>query len=135
MGNFTNEGHRRKILVIDDDTDIVEIVELILEGRSFDVYGCQNASNIMEVIKSFAPDLILLDIILEHESGIQICYELKKKINIPVIFISAQPREKIPIKLCNANDFIQKPFGVKELLNTIEHHLNSKSEHDLSYYV
>ena len=114
----------RKILIIDDDVDVLELVKLILLLNNFDVVTHSTALNVDDVVMNWHPDLILLDVRLPQKSGIQVCRELKKTHTIPIILFSAHDNEQNSYRECGAVAFISKPFDLKHLLNTIHSHLN-----------
>lgn len=114
----------KKILVVDDDADILEVLHYILTSHGFDVLTHLTGLDVPEVVMMYQPDLILLDISLPGKSGTQVCSELKLIHTIPIILISAHSKEGKAFAECNADAFIEKPFDMYELLNTINVHLN-----------
>ena len=120
-----------KILIIDDDKDILEIVKLLLTMHNYSVLGIFDADEILAQINFFEPDLILLDIDLGNYDGRKICKQLKThKIykNIPVILVSANDQLKETYAECKACDFITKPFDIYHLMKKIEEHLTIPKE-------
>ncbi|MEO6330610.1 MAG: response regulator [Ginsengibacter sp.] len=112
----------KKILVVDDDQDILEIVELILLKNGYNVKTHTTGVGLDEVTKYYKPDLILLDVRLPGgKLGTELCMELKQTISTPIILFSAEL--SIPFSIFCADDFIKKPFEVKSLLTTINSHL------------
>ena len=117
---------KEKILVVDDDSSIVELIQLILERKGFDVRTNETGANLSEIINEFLPDLILLDIRLPNNRlGTEICKELKQKYSIPIILFSAE--RQVLYKDCNADDFIAKPFDVNDLLAKVNNQLSLKN--------
>jgi two-component system response regulator VicR len=113
----------KKVLVVDDDRDIVEIVLTILKKNGFRALGRLSDFNLDETVREYKPDLILLDIRLSSEkSGTEICRELKKKFSFPVILFSAEL--KVVWKDCNADGFIHKPFDIEHLVSIVTSHIN-----------
>lgn len=112
--------HPKKILVIDDDQDIREIIMMILEEEGFHVTGLHNGSTAVSTIKETQPDLVLLDVQLGDSDGRDICRELKtddRTYGIPVMMISANHNWlTIQDKNCQANDFLAKPFDISDLV-------------------
>ena len=119
----------KKILLVDDDEDLVEMLRLSLKSNDFDVHVHTTSSNIPDVVKYYKPDLILLDIRLEDDdddkSGMNICRELKRNYNIPILLISADTRKGKAFKDFDADGFIVKPFTTDELISAITQHLDS----------
>jgi DNA-binding response OmpR family regulator len=114
----------KKILVVDDDRDILEIVSYILTSRGFNVSTHTTGLNVPEAVMQFSPDVILLDINLPGKLGTEVCKELKKIHSIPVILFSAHAKEGKVIAECNADGFIAKPFDMEALVKRIKAHLN-----------
>ncbi|MEO6455814.1 MAG: response regulator [Ginsengibacter sp.] len=113
----------KKILIVDDDQDILEIARYLLTSHGFNVQTHSTGFNVPEVVSTYNPHLILLDINLPGKSGIEICKELKQKLTIPIILFSANPEKKNALEKSNADDFIHKPFEINHLINTISSHL------------
>ncbi len=114
----------KKILVVDNDSDTLEIVKYILTSRGFDVHTHSTSVNVAKVIKYYNPNLILLDIHLPHKLGTQICKELKQIHTIPIILTSAYADHRISYAEYNADAFIMKPFDMDQLVNTVNQHLS-----------
>lgn len=115
-----------KILVVDDDTDILKILELILKMNGFEVMVSSDADDVIQRSVTFNPSLILLDVFLSGSDGRDICNRLKnypQTKDIPVIIFSAHSNKEEVFSYCNADDFISKPFNINDLVKTIRHHL------------
>lgn len=120
----------KKILVIDDDPDILEALQLILKTENYDTEVTTKSDEVYQKIKDFQPDLIVLDILLSGSDGRTICSTLKNKkssLHIPIIMISAHPTASDSAKECGADSFIAKPFSVQELLEEINKYLLTQS--------
>lgn len=116
-----------KILVVDDDTDILTVVEIILSMNNFKVKTIPRWEEITHAIQTFSPDLILLDVALGSADGREICKQLKKSgetQHIPVILFSAHYDMVNNIQGCMANGLITKPFETSYLLETIRKNIN-----------
>jgi len=112
-----------KILVIDDDKSILEVVKTILEMEGYDVETISNWPDVFEKIKKYKPDLVILDIFIAGSDGRVICKDLKKSkttAHIPVILFSATKRLEDYTKDSNAQGYIKKPFNTKELINIVK---------------
>ncbi len=117
----------KKILIVDDDIDILFAIQLILIHHHFQVKTVHEWSVISETIKSFTPDLMILDIDLNGADGGEICNELKsakEKLELPVILCSVYPMPDKYVKECKAEGFLSKPFKTGELLNIINKHIS-----------
>ena len=116
-----------KILIIDDEIDILEVVKIILKNHDFDVETLAKWENIPHTIQSYNPDLILLDVSLGGADGREICKELKSSEateKIPIILFSANYDLVNNLKGCKANAVMTKPFETSQLLSIIECNLN-----------
>jgi DNA-binding response OmpR family regulator len=115
-----------KILIIDDDKDILEVVQLLLTTKGYDVQTIFNAEETLDKIKSFNPEVILLDVNIGQHDGREICKLLKSVgtiKHIPVILFSALPGLEHTYPECEATGYIAKPFDANHLFETIERHL------------
>lgn len=112
----------KRILAVDDDNDILQLLEMVLKLHSFHVNTISKWQDIDDSIASFKPDLILLDVSLGGADGRDICKKLKKQEHtrhIPVILFSANFQSEETIRACDAQAFIAKPFNLSDLVNTI----------------
>ena len=122
---------KKKILVVDDEPDLVEFVKLRLEANNYDVLVAEDGEQALEVMAKTTPDLILLDIVLPKMDGHKVCEVIKKDpkfANIPVLMLTAKDREE-DIKLakkCGAEGYMIKPFDAQVLLFDIKSLLKSK---------
>ncbi len=120
----------KKILILDDDLDILAVMQLLFKTKGFDVVALSRWEEVYEKVESFKPELILLDVLLSGNDGRDICKELKHKPttkSIPIVMFSANPSAAENIKEYGADDFIHKPFEVNDLLATINKHLNKNT--------
>jgi two-component system sensor histidine kinase ChiS len=114
----------KKILIVDDDTTTLDVVHHILTVRGFNVKTYASGLNVPDVVNSYNPHLILLDIRLPGKSGTEVCIELKQVYkNLPVILFSTHTKEGIAYDECQADAFISKPFDVIDLLANINIHI------------
>jgi DNA-binding response OmpR family regulator len=120
-----------RILVVDDNVDILQVVKAILETHGFEVLTTPRAEETFEKTETYQPQLILMDVYLSSGlDGREICKALKqnaKTKDIPVIMFSAQTREEEVLRVCKADDFLGKPFAMKDLLSKIRHHISQVS--------
>lgn len=113
----------KKILVVDDDEDILYVVTELLTSYGFDVQT-HSTGNVSEIVKWNNPNLILLDICFFGKFGTEICKELKEQYTIPIILFSADVKQGREFAEYNADAFVQKPFDIKQLVDTINLHVN-----------
>ena len=121
MNNF--EAH---ILVVDDDDGIRDLLKKYLNENNFLITTAKSAEDAAKKINVVKFDLIILDIMMPGKSGLQFLSENKKKINTPVILLTAkgEPKERIEGLEIGADDYLGKPFEPKELLLRIKNILN-----------
>ncbi len=115
----------KKILAIDDDEAILEVVKFILEENDYEVRTSENG-RISGILDEFEPDMILLDVLLSGEDGRDIARRLKsdkKTKNIPLVMISAHPSANVSAKAAGADEFIAKPFEIDHFLEVVDKRL------------
>lgn len=115
----------KKILVVDDEPQIVHLLSQRLKASGYETYGANDSYQCLKMAKDVHPDLILLDMKMPAGGGIQAFNNLKSSIytqNIPIIFITAYPGPEIEkqVKDMGADGFFAKPFNSVELLNKIK---------------
>lgn len=120
----------KRIIVVDDDEEVLDTIELVLEIGGYEVEPLSNAEGIHETIASFNPDLIILDIVLGKIDGRTISNEIKtnpKTKHIPVLMMSGLYKaEEISLLQTPPDDFLSKPFKMDVLLEKIESLINKK---------
>ena len=113
-----------RILAVDDDKDILDVLQFILEDSGYEVETLSDGRYLFEKIEAHTPDLILLDIMLGNMDGRELCKTVKASettLNIPVILISASHNIATSLNQKGApNAFIAKPFDINVLLDTIK---------------
>ena len=113
----------KKILLVEDETNLASIIQLNLEMENYDVLVCENGLNSIDKFKSFNPDLVILDIMLPELNGIEVCKQLKKiNSDVPVLFLSAKSSgaEKIEGLKSGGDDYLTKPFNLEELILRVQ---------------
>lgn len=112
----------RKILVVDDERPIVDILKFNLEKEGFEVLTADNGLTALECALTQSPDLILLDIMLPKMDGFDVCRKIREKLNVPIIMITARDEEvdKVLGLELGADDYITKPFSVRELIARVK---------------
>jgi DNA-binding response OmpR family regulator len=117
----------KRILIFDDDKDILEVLSYILTEHGYEIKAYTDGKYVFEAIKSFHPDLVLMDVMLDDMDGRMICRDIKTKSEtqtVPVILISASHDLSLALEQQGApNDFIAKPFDIDYLLNKVEKQL------------
>lgn len=124
-----------KVLIVDDDKDIAEVISLVLKKEQIDSSIINDSSKALEVIssKNFDYDLILLDIMMPGLSGTEVCSRVRDIVNIPIIFVSAKSEmvDKIVGYEIGGDDYITKPFDNTELVLKVKSHLRLNKRSNL----
>ncbi|MFC1551500.1 PleD family two-component system response regulator [Candidatus Latescibacterota bacterium] len=118
---------RTKILVVDDDSEIVELIALMLETAGYEIISADSGDTCLKILERERPDLILLDVMMETMTeGFHIGYKLKNSSeykSIPIIFMSSISKQSgfpIDTDFINGNEFLEKPINPDELLERIK---------------
>jgi DNA-binding response OmpR family regulator len=110
----------KRVLVVDDDPDIRELLFTALEDEGFEVVPAGNGQEALAIIKTFRPDVIILDLMMPVMDGWQFARELRARDeDIPLVLLSAARDLKTHAKALSAADIIEKPFDLAELLPKI----------------
>lgn len=121
-----------KILIVDDDENICELLRLYLEKDGFDTIVANDGEQAVEYAAKYSPDLILLDIMLPKLDGWQVCREIRKTDDTPIIMLTAKGEtfDKILGLELGADDYVSKPFDTKEVIARIKAVLRRSHEKD-----
>jgi two-component system, OmpR family, KDP operon response regulator KdpE len=108
----------QRILVVDDETQIVRALRTSLQGKGYEVDVAGTAEQALASAAMRPPNGIILDLVLPDGSGIDVCRELRRWINVPILVLSAvgDEQEKVAALDAGADDYVTKPFGIDELL-------------------
>ncbi len=111
-----------KILVVDDDQNICELLRLYIEKEGFTVYIANDGRSALEIFEEQNPDLVMLDIMLPELDGWQVCREIRKKSQCPIIMLTAKGEvfDKVLGLELGADDYVVKPFETKEVVARIK---------------
>ncbi len=111
-----------RILVVDDDKNICELLRLYLEKEGYEVRIANDGQEAVDLFMSWSPDLTLLDIMLPKMDGWQVCREIRKKSDSPIIMVTAKGEtfDKVLGLELGADDYVSKPFDTKEVLARIK---------------
>ena len=113
---------KQKILIVDDDVNIAELISLYLNKECYDTQIAYDGEEALETFESFAPNLVLLDLMLPGMDGYQVCRELRSKSQVPIIMLSAKGEtfDKVLGLELGADDYMVKPFDTKELVARVK---------------
>lgn len=115
-------AQNQKILIVDDDPNIAELTSLYLKKECYDVAIAEDGVEALKAIDSYAPDLVLLDLMLPGIDGYQVCRIVREKKNVPIIVLSAKGEvfDKVLALELGADDYMVKPFDTKELVARVK---------------
>jgi two-component system KDP operon response regulator KdpE len=115
---MTAEHGGRRILVVDDEPQIVRALKVILRGAGYSTDQAESKEEALNAVSVHPPDAIVLDLVLPDGSGVEVCREVRGWTSLPIIVLSAvgDEREKVRALDAGADDYITKPFGTDELL-------------------
>ncbi len=113
---------KQKILIVDDDNNIAELISLYLTKECFETRIVNDGESALETVESFEPNLILLDLMLPGIDGYQVCREVRAKNTVPIIMLSAKGEvfDKVLGLELGADDYMEKPFDTKELVARVK---------------
>jgi two-component system, OmpR family, response regulator VicR len=115
----------KRILVVDDEKPIADILKFNLQKEGYDVYCAYDGMEALEKVEEVQPELILLDIMLPQKDGMEVCREVRKKYDMPIIMLTAKDSEidKVLGLELGADDYVTKPFSTRELLARVKANL------------
>ncbi|WP_261166083.1 MtrAB system response regulator MtrA [Microbacterium sp. Marseille-Q6965] len=119
-----------RILVVDDDTALAEMIGIVLRTEGFDTVFCADGAQAVDVWRDERPDLVLLDLMLPGKDGIEICTDIRRESGVPIIMLTARSDTADVVNglEAGADDYIVKPFNPKELVARIRTRLRPVTE-------
>lgn len=114
--------NKQKILIVDDDNNIAELISIYLVKECFDTKIVNDGESALDVFGSYKPNLILLDLMLPGIDGYQVCREIRTQSQVPIIMLSAKGEvfDKVLGLELGADDYMEKPFDTKELVARVK---------------
>ena len=127
-------GTRHKVLVVDDDAALAEMLQLVLRQEGFATHWCANGSQAFGAFQSFQPSLVLLDVMLPGLDGIRVCRQIREVSGVPIIMLTARSETTEVVRGLEegADDYVSKPFKTKELVARIRARLRAKAPEEAS---
>lgn len=118
-----------KILMVDDDKDVLEINRKYFEENGCSVQICSHSQEAIDLAKKFKPDCILLDVMMPDMDGLEVCKQIRSFSNAPILFLSGKISEndKVAGFEAGADDYIEKPYSLKEVYLRIKVHIRRNS--------
>ncbi|GIN72442.1 DNA-binding response regulator [Bacillus sp. J14TS2] len=120
----------KKILVVDDEKPIADILQFNLKKEGFTVQCAYDGDEALQLVEEMKPDMILLDIMLPNRDGMEVCREVRKKYNMPIIMLTAKDSEidKVLGLELGADDYVTKPFSARELIARVKANLRRHTQ-------
>jgi DNA-binding response OmpR family regulator len=117
-----------RILIVDDDPSILKFIKANLEARGYGVLTAADGEEAIRISQKEKPDLLILDIVMPEMAGFEVCRKIREWSNVPIIMLSAREGEGDAEKSaeCGANDYLTKPFVLRELLSMVKTMLKKK---------
>jgi len=114
----------RRVLIVDDEPNIVTSLEFLMRGDDYDVRVARNGEEALQLAESFRPDIVVLDVMMPQRSGFEVCQKIRENPilrDVKIIMLTAKGREVEKEKGLDlgANAYVTKPFSTKELMNTV----------------
>ena len=119
-----------RVLVVDDDTALAEMLGIVLRGEGFDTSFCADGSLALEAFRASRPDLVLLDVMLPGRDGIEVCRQIRAESGVPIVMLTAKT-DTVDVVLgleSGADDYVVKPFKPKELVARVRARLRRTDE-------
>ena len=115
----------KKVLIADDEPNIVAAIEFLLKQRGYDVYTAGDGSEALQVVERVVPDLVVLDVMMPQTSGYEVCQAIRKRAewrHIKVLMLSAKGRDAEVVKgvAMGADLYVTKPFSTRELMARVD---------------
>jgi two-component system response regulator VicR len=124
---------KKKVICIEDEPEMIDLVKLILGRKGFDLIGAMGGREGLEAVRRIKPDLVLLDLMMPDMDGWEVYQQMKadeELKNIPVIVVTAKAQsidKVLGLHIAKVDDYVTKPFGPQELLQSVERVLGKKS--------
>ena len=112
---------RPHILVVDDEPQITRVLRTSLNAQGYEIRVANDGETALEIVKDFAPDLVITDLAMPNMNGIELCRRLRKMSQVPILILSVRGEERAKIEALDsgADDYVTKPFSTGELLARI----------------
>ncbi|HEX8639146.1 MAG TPA: response regulator transcription factor, partial [Pyrinomonadaceae bacterium] len=125
----------KKILVVDDETQIIRVMRRILSAHQYEIRTAGNGETAMEVFQTWMPDLVITDLQMPEVGGLELCRRLRVVSDIPIIVLSVRNEEETIVEALDAgaDDYVTKPFGTNELLARVRAGLRRISEKNANF--
>jgi two-component system response regulator MtrA len=118
---MAEQGNRGRVLVVDDDAALAEMLTIVLRNEGFEPRVCPTGDQAVADFRDFRPDLVLLDLMLPGKDGIDVCREIRAESGVPIVMLTAKS-DTVDVVVgleSGADDYVVKPFKPKELIARI----------------
>ena len=125
---------KKKVVCIEDESEMIDLVKLILGRKGFDLTGAMGGREGLEAVRRIKPDLVLLDLMMPDMDGWEVYQQMKAEEelkDIPVIVVTAKAQsidKVLGLHIAKVDDYVTKPFGPQELLKSVERVLSKANE-------
>jgi two-component system KDP operon response regulator KdpE len=121
----TATTEHRRILVVDDETQITRVLRTSLSSQGYDIRVANDGETALEIMKDWTPDLVITDLSMPNMDGLELCRRLRPKAKFPIIVLSVRGEERTKVQALDAgaDDYVTKPFGIEELLARVRANL------------
>jgi len=129
-GSRTDKGTRGKVLVVDDDLALAEMLGIVLRGEGFEPVFCYDGSQALRVFRESRPDIVLLDLMLPGKDGVDVCRLIRAESGTPIVMLTAKS-DTVDVVVgleAGADDYIVKPFKPKELVARVRARIRRNEE-------
>lgn len=127
-------AEKRRILCIEDEPEMIDLIRLILERRGFEVLGAVGGQEGLDAVRSEKPDLVLLDLMMPDVDGWEVYRQMKadeELKNIPVVVVTAKAQsidKVLGLHIAKVDDYVTKPFGPGDLLESVDRVFEKQAE-------
>lgn len=118
-------SEHRRILVVDDEPQITRVLRTSLSSQGYDIRVANDGETALEIMKDWAPDLVITDLSMPNMDGLELCRRLRPSTQVPIIVLSVRGEERTKVQALDAgaDDYVTKPFGIEELLARVRANL------------
>jgi two-component system KDP operon response regulator KdpE len=121
----TATTEHRRILVVDDETQITRVLRTSLSSQGYDIRVANDGETALEIMRDWTPDLVITDLSMPNMDGLELCRRLRPKAKFPIIVLSVRGEERTKVQALDAgaDDYVTKPFSIEELLARVRANL------------
>lgn len=118
-------NEHRRILVVDDESQITRVLRTSLSSQGYDIRVANDGETALEILKDWTPDLVITDLSMPNMDGLELCRRLRAKSKIPIVVLSVKGEERTKVQALDAgaDDYVTKPFSMSELLARVRANL------------